>query len=54
MKFMLISRLKDSFYALSPEKRKEIMDAMRQHSEKLTKEGKIKGAYVLGNMKGAW
>lgn len=53
MKFMLISRLKDSFYALSPEKRKEIMDAVRQHSEKLTKEGKIKGSYVLGNMKGA-
>ena len=53
MKFMLISRLKESFYALPPKKQTEIMDAVRQHSEKLTKEGKLKDSYVFGNMKGA-
>jgi len=53
MKFMLISRLKDSFYALPPKKQKEIMDATGQHAEKLTKEGKLKDFYMLGNMKAA-
>ncbi len=53
MKFMLTNRFKDSFYALPPEKRKEIMDAAAQHREKLIKEGTIKESYFLGNMKGA-
>ena len=53
MKFMLITRFKDSFSALPPEKVKEIGDAQAQYSEKLTKEGKRKEAYFLGNMKGA-
>ena len=52
MKFMIIGRTKDSAYALSPEKRQEITDASAQFREKLAKEGKLKGAYFLGNMKG--
>ena len=53
MKFMLIARFKDSFYALPPVKQKELRDASAQHTEKLTKEGKLKEMYVLGNMKGS-
>ena len=52
MKFMYVVRVKDSAYALGPQKQKEIMDALAQHHAKLTKEGKLKGAYTLGNMKG--
>ena len=52
MKFMIIARYKDSFYALPPVKQKELRDASAQHTEKLTKEGKLKEMYVLGNMKG--
>jgi muconolactone delta-isomerase len=53
MKFMLISRYKDSYYALSSEKLKKIQAALGQYVEKLTKEGKLKEVYYLGNMKGA-
>ena len=53
MKFMVIVRTKDSFYALPPAKQKELRDASAQHTEKLTKEGKLKEMYSLGNMKGA-
>lgn len=52
MKFMIIGRTKDSAYALSPEKLKEIQEAQGPYREKLTKEGKLKGLYSLGNMKG--
>jgi len=52
MKFMVITRIKDSFYSLSPEKRKEIADARGPNTERMRKEGKLKGAYTLGNMKG--
>ena len=53
MKFMLIARFKDSLYALPPAKQKEIVDGSRQYFDKLTKEGKLKEMYYLGNMKGA-
>jgi muconolactone delta-isomerase len=53
MKFMVIVRTKDSFYDLPPAKQKELMDATAQNTEKLTKEGKLKEMYVLGNMKGS-
>ena len=53
MKFMLIARFKDSYYALPPEKLKGIRDASAQYMEKLTKEGKLKEVYMLGNMKAA-
>ena len=52
MKFMLIARYKDSFYALPPKKQRKLMDATGPYMEKLTKEGKLKEAYFLGNMKG--
>jgi muconolactone delta-isomerase len=52
MKFMIIARFKDSFYALPPKKRGELMDATGPYMEKWTKEGKLKEAYYLGNMKG--
>ena len=52
MKFMAIFQVKDSFYALSPEKQKEMMDVAGQQTEKATKEGKLKEMYYLGNMKG--
>ena len=53
MKFLVITRFKDSFYALPPAKQKELRDATAQNTEKLTKEGKLKEMYVLGNMKGS-
>ena len=53
MKFMLITRYKDSFYALPPKKLKEITETTQHYIEKLTKEGKVKEVYYLGNMKGA-
>ena len=53
MKFMLIARYKDSYYALPPDKVKAIQDGLGQYIEKLTKEGKLKETYFLGNMKGA-
>jgi len=53
MKFMYVVRVKDSAYDLGPQKQKEIMDALAQHHAKLTKEGKLKGVYMFGNMKGA-
>jgi muconolactone delta-isomerase len=53
MKFMRILRFKDSFYALSPDKQKEIADTTGQFLEKTAKEGKLKETYFLGNMKGA-
>jgi len=53
MKFMAIFRLKDSYYALSSAKLKEITDTAGKQSEKLMKEGKLKEMYYLGNMKGA-
>jgi muconolactone delta-isomerase len=53
MKFMYVVKVKDSYFALPPEKVKEIGDALAQHHEKLTKEGKLKGIYMFGNMKGA-
>jgi len=53
MKFMRILRFKDSFYALSPNKQKEIADTTGQYLEKAAKEGKLKETYFLGNMKGA-
>jgi hypothetical protein len=52
MKFMIIARFKDSFYALPPKKQGELMDATGPYMEKWTKEGKLKEAYYLGNMKG--
>ena len=52
MKFMLTTRTKDSFYALSPEKMKKLQDASAQYMEKFVKEGILKEAYYLGNMKG--
>jgi len=52
MKFMGIFRFKDSFYALPPERQGEIMDSLGPYIEKWTKEGKLKEAYSLGNMKG--
>jgi hypothetical protein len=52
MKFMIIARFKDSFYALPPRKQEELMDATGPYMEKWTKEGKLKEAYYLGNMKG--
>jgi muconolactone delta-isomerase len=52
MKFMIIARYKDSFYALPPKKQGELMDATGPYMEKWTKEGKLKEAYSLGNMKG--
>ena len=52
MKFMIISQIKDSFYALPPEKQNEIMEVSSQYFDKLTKEGTLKGMYYLGNMKG--
>ena len=53
MKFMAIFRFKDSFYALPPERRGEIMDSLGPYIEKWTKEGKLKETYFLGNMNGA-
>ena len=53
MKFLVITRFKDSFYALPPAKQKELRDATAQNTEKLTKEGKLKDMYVFGNMKGS-
>jgi muconolactone delta-isomerase len=53
MKFMVISRFKDSFSALPPDKQKKIVDTQGQFREKLIKEGKLKEIYLLGNMKGA-
>ena len=53
MKFLVITRFKDSFYALPPAKQKELRDATVQNTEKLTKEGKLKEMYVFGNMKGS-
>ena len=53
MKFMLTTRAKDSYYALSPEKMKKLQDASAQYFEKFAKEGMLKEAYYLGNMKGA-
>jgi muconolactone delta-isomerase len=52
MKFMVIVRFRDSFYALPPKKQQEIGDATGQYLDKLTKEGKLKETYFLGNMKG--
>src|SRR5208282_1331470 len=52
MKFMFVARFKDSFYALSPAKQKQIKDASTQYIEKWAKEGKLKEIYYLGNMKG--
>ena len=52
MKFMIIARFKDSFYALPQKKQGELMDATGPYMEKWTKEGKLKEAYYLGNMKG--
>jgi muconolactone delta-isomerase len=52
MKFMIIARFKDSFYALPPAKLNGITGAAVQLTEKLTKEGKLKQFYMLGNMKG--
>ena len=52
MKFMLIARYKDAFYALSPKEVEELRDATGPVLEKLTKEGKLKEMYSLGNMKG--
>jgi len=53
MKFLVITRFKDSFYALPPAKQKELRDATAQNTEKLTKEGKLKEMYVFGYMKGS-
>ena len=53
MKFMRILRFRDSFYALSPKKQKEIADTTGQFLEKAAKAGKLKETYFLGNMKGA-
>jgi len=53
MKFMLVARVKDSFYALPAERRKKIRDATGQYMDKLRKEGKLKEVYRLGNMRGA-
>lgn len=53
MKFMIITRLKDSLYALPPAKQKEIGEAMWQHHDKVKKEGKLEETYFLGNMKGS-
>jgi len=53
MKFMVVSRFKDAFFGLPPEKQKKIMDTQGQFREKLIKEGKLKEIYLLGNMKGA-
>ena len=50
---MLTARFKDSWYALSPEKQKEVMDGQAKYMEKWMKEGKLKEVYFLGNMKGA-
>ena len=51
MKFMVIARTKDSFYALSFEKQQEILETQEEHMETLTKQGKLKESYFLGNMK---
>ena len=53
MKFMLTTRFKDTFYALSLEKADKIGVAMWQHVDRLAKEGKVKEGYFLGNMKGS-
>jgi len=52
MKFMVVAHIKDSFYALSADKMKKMTDASAQYMEKLTKEGSLKAAYYIGNMKG--
>jgi hypothetical protein len=51
MKFTYIVRAKDSFYALPPERQKEIIDALSQKHEKLKIEGTLKEAHVQGYLK---
>ncbi|MGD0662359.1 MAG: hypothetical protein ABSD38_30250 [Syntrophorhabdales bacterium] len=51
MKFLVIARIEDSFYALSPKKQAELWEAMTTVTDKLTKEGEYKAIYMQGNMK---
>jgi hypothetical protein len=51
MKFAYVVRAKDSFYALPPERQKEIIDALSQKHEKFKIEGTLKEAHVQGDLK---
>ena len=53
MKYLAIARNKDSFYALPPEKRKEIRTASIAFVDEQLKAGKCEDAYYLGGMKGS-
>lgn len=52
MKFLIISRFKDTFFALSAEKQAELLSAARMANEKFTLEGKYREMYFLGHMAG--
>lgn len=47
MKFLVISKTKDTFYTLTPEVRKQLHDGQEAFWEKNVKEGKLKEIYHL-------
>jgi len=52
MKYVVLSRRKDAFLMLPPEKRVQIWEGMVAFIEKYRKAGKCKGMYMDGDMKG--
>ena len=52
MKFVIISLHKDSLYALSPEKRVDVLKGATAFADKYIKTGKCKDVYFHGDMKG--
>lgn len=52
MKFLHIQHIKDSFFALSPEKQAEIMAGAMAFADKYLKNGKMKMAWFFSSMKG--
>lgn len=52
MRFLFVSRYKDSFFALPPEKSAAIGAAAMAFVEKYLKSGKCKEAYMQGNGRG--
>ena len=52
MKYLVIGRNKDSYYALTQETRLKIRTATNAFVEKYRKAGKMEDGYFLGDMKG--
>jgi len=52
MKFLVTSRNKDSYYALAPEKRAQLLMEAYAFLEKYRKAGKLKEVFYTSDMKG--